>query len=63
VFTPETRDRLANARTADSPVSVVSKERRGADTATQTDSTGTLTWHYRAENVRDVAWGTSDQYV
>jgi len=63
VLAPDTRDRLARARTADQPVRVVSKEQRGAGTATQTDSSGTLTWHYQAENVRDVAWGTSDQYV
>jgi hypothetical protein len=57
------RDRLDRARTADEPVRVVSAEQRGAGTATRTDPTGTLTWHYRAEDVRDVAWGTSNQYV
>jgi hypothetical protein len=63
VLPSDVRDRLGEARTADDPVRIVSAEQRGAGTATQTDSTGMLTWHYRAENVRDVAWGTSDQYV
>lgn len=63
VLTPRTRDRLARARTSDQPIQIVSKKQRGAGSATQTDSTGLLTWRYQAENVRDVAWGTSDQYV
>lgn len=63
VLSPSTRQRLLEARTAGEPVSVVSAEQRGAGSATQTDSSGTLTWHYQAENVRDVAWGTSAQYV
>lgn len=63
VLTSETRSRLADARSAEHTISVVSKEQRGTGTATQSRSSGTLTWHYRAKNVRDVAWGTSDQYV
>ena len=26
-------------------------------------ATGTKTWRYRAENVRDVAWGTSASFL
>jgi len=63
VLTTDTRKRLSQARSTSEPVRVVSAHQRGAGAATETDSTGTLTWHYRAENVRDVAWGTSDQYV
>jgi len=63
VLTPQTRSRLADARTADEPVRVVSAEERGAGSATQSAPDDMLTWHFRAENVRDVAWGTSDQYV
>lgn len=63
VLSPDTRNRLAQARTTDQPIQIVSEAQRGAGSATQTDSTGLLTWRFRAEGVRDVAWGTSDQYV
>ncbi|MFB6248030.1 MAG: M1 family metallopeptidase [Salinibacter sp.] len=63
VLTARTRSRLEQARTANKPVRVVSAEERGAGSATQADPSGSLTWRFRAENVRDVAWGTSDQYV
>ena len=63
VLTPQTRSRLEQARRSDSTVRVVAAEERGAGTATTTDSTGMLTWRFHAENVRDVAWGTSDKYV
>jgi hypothetical protein len=63
VLTLQTRSRLKEARTADEPVRVVSAEERGPGSATQSDPDGMLTWHFRAENVRDVAWGASDQYV
>jgi len=63
VLTPQTRSRLETARAADEPVRVVSAEERGAGSATQSGEDGTLTWQFHAENVRDVAWGTSGQYV
>jgi hypothetical protein len=45
---------------------VVAEEERGGGTATVGGSragTSTLTWRFRATNVRDFAWGTSDRYV
>ncbi|MFB6230949.1 MAG: M1 family metallopeptidase [Salinibacter sp.] len=55
--------RLDRARAADSIVTVVGPEERGAGTATRASDDEHLTWHFQAEDVRDVALGTSDQYV
>jgi hypothetical protein len=41
----------------------VGEDDRGAGKATAAGAEGKLTWRFRAENVRDVAWGTSDKYL
>ena len=66
VLGARTRERLAQARRTGDIVRVVTAEDRGAGKATTrgaSGSGGTLTWRYRAENVRDFAFGTSDQYL
>ncbi len=64
VLTSEARARLDTARTARDVVHVVTVEDRDAGRATaRGGSVGTLTWRYRAEHVRDFAWGTSNRYV
>jgi hypothetical protein len=63
VLTPATRARLAEARRSGNVMHVVADEDRGAGRATARGASGTLTWRFRASNVRDVAWGTSDQYL
>ena len=60
VFTARTQRRLTRARRRDAVVRVHS-----AGTPlhrTLRDTAGTTTWHVRAEDVRDVAWGTSPDY-
>ncbi|MBS1241540.1 MAG: peptidase, partial [Gemmatimonadetes bacterium] len=44
-------------------VRVVTDEDRGPGRATQRGQGGLLTWRFTAENVRDFAFGTSDQYL
>jgi hypothetical protein len=68
VLTPRIRGRLDGLR--DDPVArgggtvhVVEEGDRGAGRATQRGSSGRLTWHYRAHNVRDFAWGASSEYL
>jgi hypothetical protein len=61
VLSPQTRERLGLARSADSVVHVVAAADRGAGTATA--SGATLTWRFQARGVRDFDWGTSDKYV
>ena len=63
VLSATTRKRLAQAAQSDTVVTIVGADERGVGSATATSETGTLTWRFRAENVRDVAFGTSDDYV
>jgi hypothetical protein len=63
VLTAPQRDRLAAAAAGDSVQHVVSADdvraarRRGAAAA------GKVTWRFRARNVRDFAWGTSNRWA
>jgi hypothetical protein len=57
VLSPVARARLDSARTRPGVVHVVRADERGARGG------GKRTWRFRARNVRDFAFGTSDQYV
>ena len=61
VLTPGTRQRLAQAFTADTVVHVVAEGDRGAGKATQAGAS--LTWRFHADTVRDFAWGVSDKFA
>lgn len=63
VLSPATRERLARAADTHDIVRVVADNDRGAGRATASGTDGRLTWRYRAENVRDFAFGASDQYL
>ncbi len=63
VLTEQTRSRLDSAMSAKEVVHVVAEADRGAGRSTTAGSNGKLTWKFRAENVRDVAWGTSADYL
>jgi hypothetical protein len=63
VLTPATRERLGTARRSADVVHVVTENDRGAGKATTTGTGGKVTWLFEARNVRDFAWGTSDQYL
>lgn len=64
VLADSARARLDRARQTDDILSVVDSTERGTGTATQSgDEEGTLTWRFAAENVRDFAFGTSDDFV
>src|SRR5437868_7488683 len=67
VLTAEQRDRLARARTltaapgrAESVAAIVTREE--ADAARTRAVSGTKTWRFRAENVRDVAWAGAPNF-
>ena len=63
VLTPQAVDRLGKL-SRDRITHVVSKgDRDGGHATAPGGADGTLTWHWVAENVRDFAWGASDQYV
>jgi hypothetical protein len=61
VLTATQRERLARARGA-TPVAVITAEEAGNAARTRPTTTGTLTWHYRANNVRDVAWAAAPNF-
>ena len=60
VLASATRERLDHARTTDSVVHVVAAADQGAGKATAAGRR--LTWRFRAERVRDFAWGASSRY-
>jgi hypothetical protein len=63
VLSPQTRARLDSASRSSGVVRVVTENDRRPGVSTATGSNGKLTWRYRAENVRDVAWGASARYL
>jgi len=65
VLTDSVQARLDRARQTDEIVSVVDSSERGAGSATVAapGDDSTLTWQFSAEQVRDVAFGTSDDFV
>jgi hypothetical protein len=63
VLSPQTRARLDSASRSSRVVHVVTEADREPGKATTAGANGKLTWRFRAENVRDVAWGTSSRYL
>lgn len=61
VLSSEQRRRLAQARTAKSPVFIVTPEEAAENEKEGTDRS--KTWRFRAENVRDFAWSSSRKYI
>ena len=62
ILTAAQRSRLAQARTADAPVYVVTPAEAAAAEARPARS-GTRTWHFTADNVRDFGWASSRKFV
>jgi len=63
VLTERTQQRLAEAAQSWAITTIVGADDRQAGASTLDTPTNTITWHYAAQNVRDFAFGTSDQYV
>ncbi|MCH8962253.1 MAG: M1 family metallopeptidase [Bacteroidetes bacterium] len=63
VLSETARTRLAEAAQTRETVSIVGEDERAAGASTATSDTGTLTWRFQADNVRDFAFGTSNRYV
>jgi hypothetical protein len=62
VLTPKQRQRLRAALKTDSTVQIVTESELASGEARPTRD-GSLTWRFRAENVRDVAWAASPEYL
>lgn len=63
ILRPEVRQRLAAAAATDSTVTVLPRGEWGQTGATTGGTDGRVTWRFRARDVRDVAWATSNRYV
>ena len=63
VLTAETRARLARALQSDSVTRVVTRADVDANRATLPGTGGRVVWRFRAENVRDFAFATSNRYL
>src|SRR5690606_39217959 len=61
VLAPFVRERLAQAAGSSDVIAIVAADERGS--ATAGSASGSLTWHFRANRVRDFAFGASDKYV
>jgi hypothetical protein len=61
VLTAEQQKRWQRAQNAKEPVEIVTLDE--AKKAETTKSNKTKTWHFKAENVRDFAWGSSRKFI
>ena len=62
VLTDTQQERLARARSSDEPVMIIDRTEVG-QSGTRPAGSGPLTWRYRAEDVRDVAWAASQAFI
>jgi aminopeptidase N len=66
VLTATERARLARARSSDTTVAIIPKSEVGQAATRPTPlarSGATLTWHFSAKNVRDVAWAAAQNFI
>jgi hypothetical protein len=63
VLAAQTRARLDSARAGHGIVHVVTDLDREPGKSTTAGTNGKLTWRFRADNVRDVAWAASARYL
>jgi hypothetical protein len=61
VLTASERQLLAQSVTSDSTTTIVGPDERGPGKSTAAGNR--LVWHFVADSVADVAWGTSDRFV
>ncbi len=62
VYTEAQRERLDIARNSTSRVPIIAPREVGT-AAAHAHTSGTTTWRFRAENVRDVAWAASSAFI
>jgi hypothetical protein len=62
VLTATQRARLARARGSTTPVAIISAEEAGTPARTRPTTSGTLTWRFAADSVRDFAFGAAPDF-
>lgn len=63
VLTPEQVRRLDLALQSDTTVAIVSNREVGTPASRPQGASTTLTWHFRAQDVRDVAWAAAPNFI
>jgi hypothetical protein len=63
VLTPAQRNRLARARASDSTIVVRGKDEILDPASRPTSRSGTLTWRFTADSVRDFAWAAARHFI
>ncbi len=65
VLSPAQMKRWQQAQTSKEPVEIVTLEeaKKAEENKGGSKSSATKTWHFKAENVRDFAWGSSRKFV
>jgi Peptidase family M1 domain len=63
VLTAAQRNRLARARTSDSTVVIRGRDEVGDPGSRPASASGTLTWRFTADSVRDFAWAAARHFV
>ncbi|HKG34438.1 MAG TPA: M1 family metallopeptidase, partial [Gemmatimonadales bacterium] len=63
VLTATQRSRLSRARASDSTVVIRSKDEVADPASRPASATGTLTWRFTADSVRDFAWAAARHFV
>ncbi|HET7585293.1 MAG TPA: M1 family metallopeptidase [Gemmatimonadaceae bacterium] len=62
VLTATQRDRLARARRSDTAVAIITRQEAGNAARTRPATSGTLTWHFTADSVRDFAFAAGPNF-
>lgn len=62
VLTKTQQERFSKAEKSDETVYIIKPDEVGK-AASQAKPNGTLTWHYKMENTRDVAWASSKAFI
>src|SRR5438094_4101081 len=63
VLTAEERSRLARAIRSETTVGIVTKAEVGQASTRPSGASPTLTWHFTAKHVRDVAWAAAANFI
>jgi hypothetical protein len=63
VYSPRTRAKMAAAAVADTMVRIATREDVESARVTELSESGSLTYRFRAENVRDFTWTTSNKQL
>src|SRR2546426_515404 len=63
VLTATQRERLARAIRSDSGVAIIARSEAGTPATRPAGASPTLTWHFTAKNVRDMAWAAAPTFI